>query len=126
VISIRPPIDHADAKKLADAIAARALNQLAAKPRVANRPAPKHPALNLPALNFPVAKARVAMPFAAIRLGATVVDPTAVQGRHVAAPMNRSHAPSRVQKLVGRKASGAMTTLSSSMTTMPTALAAAC
>jgi hypothetical protein len=113
---MRPRIDLADARKPADAIAARALKRLAGKLRAANQLGPIHPA----------AKAPVAIPLVAIHLGAMVVDPTAVHGRHVAAPMNRSHVPSRVRKLVGPKVSGAMTILSSSMTTTPTALAAAC
>lgn len=107
VIAMRPRIDLVDARKPGDATAALALKQFAGKRRAA--------------------KVHAAKVHAAIRLDATVVvEPTAGHGHHVAVPMNRSHALPRVRKLVVRKVFGAMTTLSSSMTTMPTALAAAC
>jgi uncharacterized protein (DUF4415 family) len=117
VIAMRRQIGLVDARKPGDATADLALKQFAA-----NHLAQKRHAAKAHAVTRPAVKAH-----AAIRLDATVVDePTADHGHHAAVPMNRSRAPHRVRKLVVRKVFGATTTLSSSMTTMPTVLAAAC
>ncbi len=105
-------IDHADARKRADGIAAHAENQLGA-----NRVEAK-----LLALKRLAAKAHAEIPHATIRLDATVADPTEVHARHAVELKSLSRAP----KFAAQKASVAMTTLSSSMTTMQTVSAAAC
>lgn len=115
-MTIRPQIDLADVRKQVVVSGAHAANRFAVKQVAANRFA-----VNLPAL-----KLHAAILHAAIRLGAKAVDPTEALGHHAVVTKNRPHAPLPARKLAARKAFVAMTTLSSSMTTMPTVSAAAC
>jgi hypothetical protein len=117
---IRPQIDLADARKQVDVSEVHVVKRGAVKQDAANRLAVKQGAANLPALKPHAVKAR-----AAIRLDVTAVGPTERLGHHGVVLKSRPHAPLHARKLAARKAFAAMTTLSSSMMTMPTVSAAA-
>lgn len=131
VVTIRPQIDLADVRKQVAVNAAHAANRLAVKQVAVNRLAVNLPALKRHAAILHAAKDHAVILHAVIRLGAKAVDPTEALGHHAVVPKNRPHAPlparkRPARKLAAPKAFVAMTTLSSSMTTMPTVSAAAC
>lgn len=114
-MTIHLRIDHADARKRADASVAPAVNRLAVNPLAENRLAER----------LPVAIDLAVIPLAVIPRDATragLIEPLA---RHVADPKNQPPARSLARKPGGPKVSVATTTLSSLMTTMQTVSAAA-